>query len=132
MRLTLREAAPGATFWWICQGRNRVGRVAAMADGTGYVGVIGGTLSAGPYPTREQAFAEVGARWLGFDSAARLRARSRLARRVGVLVRRAGDHAISEMERGNFVPLEKMLTTAPTAAALVNALTRSLRRGRRR
>jgi len=130
MRLTLREAAPNATFWWITKGRERIGRVYKMGDGTGY-GAVVGSERYGPYPDKHVAFDEAGARYMGYASAAALRQHNAAARHAKATVRRVADHAIQQVERGNFKPFDTMLS-APRGVGvrpLVDAFARSLGMG---
>jgi hypothetical protein len=124
MRLILVDH--GYPFKKIMKGRDWIGRVAKMGDGSGYLGVIG-KLSV-KMPTERQAFEEVGAQYMGHRSADTLHRHNRDARRVKRVINQAADYAINQMEHRNFEPLEKMLMTAPTATAVVGAFTRSLKR----
>jgi hypothetical protein len=128
MRLTLVDH--GYPFKKIMKGKDWVGRVVKMGDGTGYLGIIK------PHEykaaTEQEAFEEVGARYMGHESYAALRNKNRAVRSFRRAANQAGDYAIQQMERNNFEPLEKMLTHPATAPALVSAFSRSLGFGKKR
>lgn len=123
----LRLMPPGGTCTYhkIMTGRKWIGRVIRHAEG-GYLGIIGKlTVRA---ETSVEAFEEVGARWMGYESAAALRSKNRMVRRARAVSREIGNYAMGEIERGNFEPLTKLLETPAGGAIAVNAFGRLLRK----
>lgn len=122
---TMREREGSETFHRIYNKRKTVGRVCQHADG-GWLGIIGKTTVRRSTP--RQAFDDVVAIHLGYPSGAALREKNRRVAQVRRAVNQAGDAALAEMQRGNFAPVEKMLSHPVTATALVGAFGRSLNR----
>lgn len=124
----IRLVDHGFPFKKIMEGKKWIGRVFRMGDGSGYVGKIGDLQVT--RPTEIEAFDEVGARYLGHASAAALRSSNRRVRQARRVVNAAADYAIDEMMRGNFKPLDAMLTHPKLGDALaspiINAATRKL------
>lgn len=83
-----------------------IGRVARMPDGT-YFGKIGHDEVR--MPTEREAFDEVGARHFGYENAAALRAKNSVVRAQRRASKAAAGHALDEMLRGNFEPLDRFL-----------------------
>lgn len=102
---SLRMVDHGFAFKKILQGKKWVGRVVKHADG-GYLGIIGKDSYHGA--TEDEAFYEVSARAMGYSSANELRSRNRAVRHQRNASRARAQHAMNEIMRGNFKPLDEL------------------------
>jgi hypothetical protein len=92
------------TFKKIMNGRKWVGRVCKTTDG--YLGIIGPTQHRAT--TSDEAFREVVAKHLNFDSAASLAASNSEVRAINRARKAVAQHAVDEMLTGNFLPLDAL------------------------
>jgi hypothetical protein len=105
MRLTLKN--DGYPWRSIYRGRNRIGKVWQHAETKRFHGMIGKTEAMGS--SFEDAFRNVAAKHMGFDSVDGLERNNREVRRKNSAMRAAGRYVADEMLRGNFEPFGKLL-----------------------
>lgn len=108
-RYTLRD--DGYPFKKIMHGKKWVGRVTTHADG-GYVGIINlpsGSTESARAATEVLAFEVVVARRLGFKTVAELKAANSQARANNRARNAHARYVASEMLKGNFEPLDRVL-----------------------
>lgn len=121
---SLRPREGTCTFRKITTGRKWVGRV--LPHEGGWLGIIG-KLSVKASSAAE-AFDEVVARHLGYESAAALHEKNWMVRRAKKVSREVGNYAMAEVERGNFEPLSRLLETPAGGFIAVDAISRLLRK----
>jgi hypothetical protein len=119
--------APEGTcsFSKITQGRKWVGRVYPMGTG-GYGARIGKSQAEATGATREEAFENAVAKFLGYESPAALREHNSEVREQNRVRRQHAEHVVHEMLRGNFEPLDRVFQTGDGLTDIVPAAERTL------
>lgn len=98
------------TYKKIVSGRKWIGRVCKLKGA--YLGIInqkGGSKLEFLAKTEDEAFREVVARHLGYPNHAAMATNNSVVRAVNKQHRREAQYVASEMIRGNFEPLDKLM-----------------------
>lgn len=104
MRLRLRD--DGYEFKKIMSGKKWIGRVSPHKDGKRWIGTIGQITV--QKPTELEAFQEVAALFMGYESAADLKARNSKVRSQRRTASKTAKHIFREIVKGNFRPLDEL------------------------
>lgn len=123
--MSYRLVDHGYPFKKIMHGKQWVGRVGRHLSG-GYLGTIGSLTVSGT--TERDAFEQVVAKHLGYDSAGALHAKNKAVRQRKRLANKLADHLGAQMMAGNFETVDKLGPQGLVAG--LQGATRLLRKGK--